>query len=144
MITNSNIDFLTLKNTSVAGIIPPRLLTWLYVTVLAQPFFQSLIFWLVSKDILTTMTGFMLGVAMIIIWMSYDSGFFRALNQCIWKCKVYKGCHHKIHNIYNHLDSALHLFWVFIAPPLSVVVISVYAIASLFLHYYLTVNTVLN
>lgn len=131
MITNSNIDFLTLKNTSVAHTIPRRFLVWLYITVLAQPLLHSLVFWLVSKDIVTTIAGCMFGILMIIIWMSYDSGFVRELNQYIHRCKTYKNCHHKIRSVYNHIDSFMHLFWVFIAPPLSVIITSLYALTSL-------------
>ena len=133
MIANSNIDFLALKNTSVADTIPRRFLVWLYMAVLAQPFFHSLVFWLVSKDILTTITGFLFGTAMMTIWMSYDSGFIRALNRCVYNCRLYKRCHHKVHTVYNHIDSALHLFLVFIAPPLFAVGISIYALSSLLL-----------
>lgn len=142
IIANSNIDFLTLKNTSVAHTIPQRFLAWLYLAVLAQPILHSLVFWLISTSneaigntdaeaIKSAIIGFMFGVLMIIIWMSYDSGFIRTLNQAIHRCKTYKNCHHKIHNIYNHIDSFMHFFWVFIAPPLSVIITSLYAITSL-------------
>lgn len=143
MIANSNIDFLTLKNTSVAHTIPRRFLVWLYMAVLAQPLLHSLVFWLISSQtaeinaeaeaqaIKHAIMGFMFGVLMIIIWMSYDSGFIRELNQYIHRCKTYKNCHRKIHNVYNHIDSCMHLFWVFIAPPLSFIITSLYAITLL-------------
>lgn len=133
MIINSNIDFLALKNTSVADTIPRHFLVWLYIAVLAQPFFHSLVFWLVSENILTTITGFLFGMAMTTIWMSYDSGFIRALNRCVYNCRFYKRCHHKVHTVYNHIDSALHLFLVFILPPVSAVGISLYALSTLLL-----------
>lgn len=139
MIANSNIDFLTLKNTSVSGILPAKFVIWLYAVVFAQPLLSSLLFWLASEELVmvqrveNTVLGFMFGVAMVIIWMSYDSGFFRALSQCIYKCKVYNRCHQNVHTFYNHLDSVFHFFWVFIAPPLSVVGVIVYSIATLLL-----------
>jgi len=133
MIANSNIDFLALKNTSVADTIPRRFLIWLYMAVLAQPFFHSLVFWLVSEDILTTITGFLFGTAMVTIWMSYDSGFIRALNRCVHRCNFYKHSHHKVRTVYNHIDSALHLFLVFIVPPISVIGISLYAVSTFLL-----------
>ena len=133
MIANNNIDYLTLKNTSAADIIPHQLLIWLYIAALTQPFFYSLIFWILSENIATAIIGFLLGTTMLTIWVSYDSGFIRALNRFIYRSKWYKDCHHRVRTICNHIDSALHLFLVFILPPISVVGISVYAITTLLL-----------
>lgn len=93
------------------GIISTRNLVVLITLVMLQPILYPVIFWLLdhSKEII--FLGFMLGCLKIVLWMSYESGFFNISNFRKFYSVVF-------------LHRALRLFWTFIAPFIPVLVLS--------------------